>query len=599
MSIVPKPTATWLIKVLILYVGLCFAWETQGQSYLQRLTNPSLSQQQQLARFSNGDILIGDSSFEESTGDGTEPLFLSRIDPCGFVVWSYTYEKRGFFLLFNDLVIDDQDNIIVFGTASEGEGATLFLLQLNENGQTQQFKFFQSETPSHAAYSLDLKDNKILVFGSILRIGAPRTGFVAKFNTDLNIEWAKRINPFTFEGDAIFTSNNEIIGRSGAMHYKFDTNGELQWIKQFDFTLDPAPIGGPYPIAGGFLFEAFFENKAFFYKLDDSGQLIWKSGIFSSSSFAAAIQETTNGHLIAHLSAPEGSTFTFHQLSLSPAGNILNQKKLSSSFNFNVGSVFHSFGKDGRVNLIGNDDALTETSIEKTDYLIQYSPDELSTDCFTWLDINEVSTNNYDLSFPDINKSIIPLDMQVRPQGGITISPREMPYFEPCSTSPTPEIRRIDSLLQCNENWQVSLPSDAFTWEDNYPDPTRVLEESGTYRARNSDCSKPVIYAYNFDRLVCDCEVSLPNAFSPNGDGINDKLQIFSNCQLTEIECMVFDRWGNHIYSGKELGNLWDGTSRIGDASPGVYLVKINYTLRSESGGIQEESLAGELLLIR
>ncbi len=58
----------------------------------------------------------------------------------------------------------------------------------------------------------------------------------------------------------------------------------------------------------------------------------------------------------------------------------------------------------------------------------------------------------------------------------------------------------------------------------------------------------------------------LPNAFSPNADGINDRF-VISGLGLTEESSLeVFNRWGTIVYrsEGKNYDNSWDGTSNVG-----------------------------------
>jgi gliding motility-associated-like protein len=58
----------------------------------------------------------------------------------------------------------------------------------------------------------------------------------------------------------------------------------------------------------------------------------------------------------------------------------------------------------------------------------------------------------------------------------------------------------------------------------------------------------------------------LPNAFSPNGDGINERFVISGLGQTEESSLEVFNRWGTIVYrsEGKQYDNSWDGTSNVG-----------------------------------
>lgn len=69
-----------------------------------------------------------------------------------------------------------------------------------------------------------------------------------------------------------------------------------------------------------------------------------------------------------------------------------------------------------------------------------------------------------------------------------------------------------------------------------------------------------------------------PNAFSPNGDGINDRFTLFADTpNVTELASLrVFDRWGGQVFEGlglapNETGQGWDGQVDGESASPGIY----------------------------
>jgi gliding motility-associated-like protein len=56
-------------------------------------------------------------------------------------------------------------------------------------------------------------------------------------------------------------------------------------------------------------------------------------------------------------------------------------------------------------------------------------------------------------------------------------------------------------------------------------------------------------------------ELYLPNAFSPNGDGENDVLQLYyGNMQcITTFELQIYDRWGEKVFQTTDPDFSWDG----------------------------------------
>ena len=57
----------------------------------------------------------------------------------------------------------------------------------------------------------------------------------------------------------------------------------------------------------------------------------------------------------------------------------------------------------------------------------------------------------------------------------------------------------------------------------------------------------------------------MPNVFSPNSDGVND---VFGplGIDISIIKILIFDRWGNLLFTGDNDNRDWDGTTN--GASP-------------------------------
>lgn len=70
---------------------------------------------------------------------------------------------------------------------------------------------------------------------------------------------------------------------------------------------------------------------------------------------------------------------------------------------------------------------------------------------------------------------------------------------------------------------------------------------------------------------ICD-DYFIPNAFSPNNDGINDIFLLFYKNDI-EYQLEIWDRWGELIYIGNEITNNsgWNG----GNYLPGIYIFRI------------------------
>jgi gliding motility-associated-like protein len=84
--------------------------------------------------------------------------------------------------------------------------------------------------------------------------------------------------------------------------------------------------------------------------------------------------------------------------------------------------------------------------------------------------------------------------------------------------------------------------------------------------------------------VVCeDPYVFVPNAFSPNGDGLNDILYVRGDL-LEKVEFAVYNRWGEKLFETKDKNIGWNGTFKGELCSPGVYVYYLDATCL---GGLQ------------
>lgn len=144
-------------------------------------------------------------------------------------------------------------------------------------------------------------------------------------------------------------------------------------------------------------------------------------------------------------------------------------------------------------------------------------------------------------------------------------------------------------LLDAGNQWQ------SFQWYRNGlsllgdTNQTYQVNATGVYsvKVNNFQTADPCIYS---DTVVVDVSVdyclgNLPNAFSPNGDGIND-------IYLQGADMIIINRWGQTLYEGN---TGWDGKHNGADVSNGTYYVIFKFT--DSQGG--EHTIKEPVTLIR
>ncbi len=92
-----------------------------------------------------------------------------------------------------------------------------------------------------------------------------------------------------------------------------------------------------------------------------------------------------------------------------------------------------------------------------------------------------------------------------------------------------------------------------------------------------------------------DGAIHVPTAFSPNGDRVNDRLNVYTELVLEDVTFRVYDRWGSvmHIQQGQPV--LWDGTIGGQEISAGVYV----YTVTATCPDGRKIVRAGDVTLMR
>ena len=120
-----------------------------------------------------------------------------------------------------------------------------------------------------------------------------------------------------------------------------------------------------------------------------------------------------------------------------------------------------------------------------------------------------------------------------------------------------------------SENKIVYIPSRGFWGKDTLL--YRVCDDEG-------DCATGHLIAYVSEAKIHD--YFIPEAFSPNGDGINDLFLIPEIRNLENIGLTVFNSWGDIVFQTDNYENNWDGYANTGlykgkKVNPGTYYYMI------------------------
>ena len=138
----------------------------------------------------------------------------------------------------------------------------------------------------------------------------------------------------------------------------------------------------------------------------------------------------------------------------------------------------------------------------------------------------------------------------------------------------------------------------SYRWQDGSTDEEFRVITDGEYvvEVKNiNDC-------IGFDTITilqqCPTRIYVANAFSPNGDGINDFFGV-SGLDIISIRFSVFDRWGQLLFESDNQKKVWDGNFGGKQVAQGEYVWVLDYEGFRGDASVFREVLSGSVLLVR
>ncbi len=126
-------------------------------------------------------------------------------------------------------------------------------------------------------------------------------------------------------------------------------------------------------------------------------------------------------------------------------------------------------------------------------------------------------------------------------------------------------------LLHANTN------GNTYIWQDGTSTLDYAVANAGTYSliAQNG-CGADTV-SVKIDLRHCECELTMPNAFTPNGDGLNETFRPLHPCNMNSFLLRIFDRYGEMVFESTDPTKGWDGRFRNAKADPGSYVWMASY----------------------
>jgi gliding motility-associated-like protein len=139
-----------------------------------------------------------------------------------------------------------------------------------------------------------------------------------------------------------------------------------------------------------------------------------------------------------------------------------------------------------------------------------------------------------------------------------------------------------------------------YKWSTGSKNAQISVNTEGSYSVTVSNVCGDFTYNSTVKLKKCDCNIFVPNAFSPNNDGANDELQAFINCDIPikVKRFQVFNRWGNLLFTQSNTNDIrWNGQVNGTQLDQGTFVWYMEYEIE-KNGKMETKIEYGDFTII-
>lgn len=164
------------------------------------------------------------------------------------------------------------------------------------------------------------------------------------------------------------------------------------------------------------------------------------------------------------------------------------------------------------------------------------------------------------------------------------ICPNDVPVF-------------TDTSIGAIKQWFWNFGNGETSSQENPLTPHYFAENDITYPVQLivTDSAGCFDTAVKFIKIVTNCYIAVPSAFTPNGDGLNDYLYPLNAYKATNLLFKVYNRYGKLVFETKDWTRKWDGRLNGILQSQGTYVWVLTYS----DANNERVALKGTSVLIR
>ena len=581
-----------------------------GQNYFQTTFDLSFSDKGYATEaLANGDVLIAGS-----TGPaGSEKMWIQRMNAQGVVLWSNVFDDNGMAVARDIQKTADGNFLVVYNTLQvggwmkiSGNGDVLWSKTMGIAGSLQKilplaaggYLLSGSGMPTSFSHALAIKTNEsgdpvwiahfggagddvitgcwedsqgfIYCAGSSADTDLNPDGMLAKIGPNGSVLWATRYRTGNlieeFSGVAPFSGSTDLLlaGHTVSPLFEYDKiwlirvtdAGAIKWSRTYELpdldiaAIDLKPVPGDQFVISAADRANNLGSQATLIKIAQNGDLLWKYEykIGGERGILREVIPVTGGYLAAGSSVKNGNEDLF-VVKVGPEGLLPGAECCPGTVNLTVKDVFPEA------------ESFTPGTSGGFIPLVTF---------VAGMPVNPDITNicaPIDLAFSVSDSAICPGDYIVITPEGIT-------------PGVTYSILTPGGIPDTTQPGKVCYPVNG----------TFLITRIG----ENATCKKESSITVD----IGSRPDAFPNAFTPNGDGVNDTYKPLFLCPVIATHFIIYNRWGQKVFESLDPDEAWDGKVDGRDAPSDVYGWQVEYeAIREGSKQVLKEK--GDVALLR
>jgi len=209
------------------------------------------------------------------------------------------------------------------------------------------------------------------------------------------------------------------------------------------------------------------------------------------------------------------------------------------------------------------------------------STDESGTYVYSLTSVSDKNCTN------SVSGQTATISVDPNPQAAFTINPERISISDPTVT--------IDNFSIGVTDWKWDFGDSSISLSNNPV--SHTYKDTGTYKIKlvatnNAQC---IDSTYQIVRVYQPLKLFVPNAFTPNGDNVNDVFKAQGD-GIAKFEMEIFDNHGQIAFTSNDINKGWDGKSGGGNPAPQTFVYVINLRALSDK---HDYTYRGVVTLVR